>query len=60
LYFVHGFVLRVQHRDDVAATTPYGGGFVSAVGRGSMLGVQFHPEKSQEAGFRVLRYFLAL
>ncbi len=59
-YFVHGFVLRADHPEDVAATTPYGGGFVSGVAKGSMLGVQFHPEKSQEAGFQILRNFLAL
>jgi len=59
-YFVHSYVLRPAHDEDVVATTPYGGGFVSAVQRGNMFGVQFHPEKSQQAGFAVLRNFLAL
>ena len=59
-YFVHSYVLRPDHPEDVAATTPYGGAFVSAVSRGHIHGVQFHPEKSQRAGFAVLRNFLSL
>lgn len=56
-YFVHSFHLRCPE-DFVAASTPHCGGFVSAVERGNVLGVQFHPEKSQTAGFDVLRAFL--
>jgi imidazole glycerol-phosphate synthase subunit HisH len=59
-YFVHSYVLRPAREEDVAAVTPYGGGFVSAVNRGNIYGVQFHPEKSQQVGFAVLRNFLAL
>jgi len=59
-YFVHSYALRPDRDEDVAATTPYAGGFVSAVHRGNVFGVQFHPEKSQKAGFTVLRNFLAL
>jgi glutamine amidotransferase len=59
-YFVHSFVLQAEKSVDVAATTPYAGGFVSSICRGQMLGVQFHPEKSQVAGFQVLRNFLAI
>jgi glutamine amidotransferase len=58
-YFVHSYVLWPTRQDDIAARTPYGGGFVSAVQRGNVFGVQFHPEKSQQAGFAVLRNFLA-
>jgi imidazole glycerol-phosphate synthase subunit HisH len=59
-YFVHSYVLRPTRDEDVAAFTPYGGGFVSAVSRANVHGVQFHPEKSQQVGFAVLRNFLAL
>ena len=58
-YFVHSWALRPASAADVVATTPYGGGFASAVQRDNVFGVQFHPEKSQRAGFQVLRNFLA-
>lgn len=59
-YFVHGYQLVARRPDDVLATTPYCGGFVSAVGRGTVFGVQFHPEKSQRAGFTLLSRFLGV
>lgn len=59
-YFVHSYHLRCRREEDVVARTPYCGRFVSAVGRGPIFGVQFHPEKSQRLGFQVLRNFLAL
>lgn len=57
-YFMHSyhFVCEDQH---IVATTPYCGKFTSAVCSGHISGVQFHPEKSQKAGFQVLRNFLA-
>jgi glutamine amidotransferase len=57
-YFVHSYHMVCSDRSDVAATTPYCGGFVSAVARDQIYGVQFHPEKSQVHGLRVLRNFL--
>ena len=59
-YFVHSYHLSCQSEDTVIATTPYCGGFVSAVCKGYIHGVQFHPEKSQKPGFQVLRNFLRL
>ena len=58
-YFVHSYHLCPRDESDVLACTPYAGNFVSAVHRGSIWGVQFHPEKSQRGGFQLLRNFLA-
>jgi glutamine amidotransferase len=59
-YFVHSFHVLCAERADVLATTPYCDVFVSAVQRGEAFGVQFHPEKSQQWGLRLLRNFLAV
>jgi glutamine amidotransferase len=58
-YFVHSYAMRCDDPADVVATAPYGEDVVAAVARGSVAGVQFHPEKSQKAGFQLLRNFLA-
>jgi glutamine amidotransferase len=58
-YFVHSYHLACHNPTNVLAKTPYCGEFVSAVHHDWMFGVQFHPEKSQKAGFRVLKNFLA-
>jgi glutamine amidotransferase len=57
-YFVHSYHLVCAQPEDAIAQTPYCGGFVSAVGRDRIFGVQFHPEKSQRVGFQVIRNFL--
>jgi imidazole glycerol phosphate synthase glutamine amidotransferase subunit len=58
-YFVHSYVGAPAASDDlVLATTEHGGRFTSAVGRGSMLGVQFHPERSGRDGLRLLANFV--
>jgi len=46
-----------EHAGDVQATTDYGLAFASVVGRGDIWGAQFHPEKSQEVGLRLLANF---
>jgi glutamine amidotransferase len=58
-YFVHSFVVVPEDPSLVAATTEYGGSFVSAVARGNLFACQFHPEKSQRAGLALLERFLA-
>jgi imidazole glycerol-phosphate synthase subunit HisH len=60
-YFVHSYHLRLASMKDEAARTSYCGGFTSAIeadGR-PIFGTQFHPEKSQRNGFRVLKNFLS-
>ena len=59
-YFVHSYTLKLEDSAEAAAITPYAEGVVSAIQRGTVLGVQFHPEKSSTAGLRVLKNFLAL
>ncbi len=59
-YFTHSFHFDCKEPAAIAARTPYCGEFVSAVARDNIFGVQFHPEKSQRAGFSVLRNFLTL
>lgn len=59
-YFVHSFHLVCADPAQVVATTPYGQSFTSVVEAENVYGVQFHPEKSQRAGFQLLRNFLAL
>lgn len=56
-YFVHSFHVVPDDPSIVAATSEHGEAFVSAVARGNLLGVQFHPEKSQRAGLALLRRF---
>jgi glutamine amidotransferase len=59
-YFVHSYQFCPADPAVVRAQTPYGRGFVSAIERDLVFGVQFHPEKSQRAGFQVIRNFLAV
>jgi glutamine amidotransferase len=59
-YFDHSYHFCASDDGDLLARTPYCGWFPSAIERGGVFGVQFHPEKSQRAGFQVLRNFLAL
>ena len=57
-YFVHGHRFDPVDETHVVARTPYCGGFVSVIGRDSVFGVQFHPEKSQKPGFALLSRFM--
>ena len=59
-YFVHSYAIYPEDQDIVLATTDYGGPFASIVGRGKVCGLQFHPEKSQAVGLKLLRNFLSL
>ena len=57
-YFVHGYAMRCEREGDVLATADHGGRFAAIVGRDNMIGTQFHPEKSQRTGLRLLGDFL--
>lgn len=59
-YFVHSYAVVPAHDADVVATTDYGESFVAMASRGNLHGVQFHPEKSQGAGRRLLENFLSM
>src|SRR3546814_13262261 len=58
VYFVHSFHLRPDNAADLLATVDYGGPVTAMVGRDNLAGTQFHPEKSQAAGLRLLATFL--
>lgn len=57
-YFVHSYHLKPADRGVILAEADYGGPVVAAVGRANMVGTQFHPEKSQATGLRLLANFL--
>jgi len=58
VYFTHSFAIWPEDGRDVAAWVDHGGRFPAAVARGNVAGVQFHPEKSQDAGLSLLARFL--
>lgn len=58
-YFAHGYHLLPDDPADVAGVFDYGGPVTAIVRRGSVTGVQFHPEKSQDAGLEMLERFTA-
>ena len=57
-YFVHGYHFKPASTDAILAEVDYGGPVVAAVGRENLVGTQFHPEKSQATGLRLLGNFL--
>jgi glutamine amidotransferase len=58
VYFNHAYYCHAERQSDVAARTRYGLEYAAAVQRGRLYGVQFHPEKSQAVGLRILKNFL--
>jgi len=57
-YFVNSYCFKVKNKDNIIAKTTYHEEFVSVVGKDNILGVQFHPEKSQGAGQIIMQNFL--
>ena len=58
MYFVHSYHLAAVHASEVLATADYGGAITAIVGRDNIVGTQFHPEKSQALGLRLIENFL--
>ncbi len=58
VYFVHSYHFMCKKPDDVLATVDYGGPITAVVGRDNLAGTQFHPEKSQATGLRLIANFL--
>ncbi len=57
-YFVHSYRFACAERSDVLATVDYAGEIAAVVGRDNLVGTQFHPEKSQATGLRLITNFL--
>lgn len=57
-YYVHSYYVKPQDQSLIQATSDYPAPFVCAVARGNLFGVQFHPEKSQAAGLKLLQNFI--
>jgi glutamine amidotransferase len=60
VYFVHSYFPQPADAAIIATETTYGAPFASSVWRGNVYATQFHPEKSQETGLRLLKNFVAL
>lgn len=58
LYFVHSYYMKCSHPSHVAASCDYGGKIAAAVKRDNIFATQFHPEKSQDYGLKILQNFL--
>jgi len=60
VYFVHSYGFIAANPEDIVATTEYGLEITAILARGNIMGVQFHPEKSQQAGLQLLSNFLTI
>ena len=57
-YFVHSYYVVPEEKDSIATLTTYGAPFVSSIWKENVFAIQFHPEKSQQKGLRVLENFV--
>lgn len=60
MYFVHSYYVKPEDKKVILTTTDYGIKFVSGVAKDNVFGLQFHPEKSQELGIRIIKNFVNL
>lgn len=59
-YFCHSYYVEPKDKTIVAAMTDYGGEFASVIAKDNIFGIQFHPEKSQRTGLKILEDFIKL
>ena len=60
MYFVHSYYPQPEDESLIAAFCTYGVRFAAAVRRGNLVATQFHPEKSQKLGVKLLKNFISL
>jgi imidazole glycerol-phosphate synthase subunit HisH len=60
VYFVHSYYVAPERDEDISTTTDYALNFTSSVWRGNLFATQFHPEKSQSVGLKILENFIKL
>ena len=58
MYFVHSYEFTTKQKDCIVATTNYGNSIIVAIAKENIFGTQFHPEKSQKNGLKILENFL--
>ncbi len=58
MYFVHSYEFLTKQKDCIVATTNYGNSIIAAIAKDNIFGTQFHPEKSQKNGLKLLKNFL--
>ena len=60
VYFTHSYCFNATNPSNIVATTDYGTEITAIIAKDNIMGVQFHPEKSQQAGLQLLRNFLTI
>jgi imidazole glycerol-phosphate synthase subunit HisH len=58
VYFVHSYYMKCENEENICASADYGGNFTAAVCKKNIFATQFHPEKSQDYGLRILENFI--
>ncbi|MCX6165443.1 MAG: imidazole glycerol phosphate synthase subunit HisH [Ignavibacteriae bacterium] len=58
VYFVHSYYMNCENEENICATAEYGGNFTAAVCKKNIFATQFHPEKSQDYGLKILENFI--
>ena len=59
-YFVHSYRFVPESKQSILGTSNYGKEFASIIGKGNVIGIQFHPEKSQKNGLQLLKNFISI